>query len=91
MNETLSKLGLVSMNTRVGAFSSVPMSSELSPTKLNRLQQSVDKNVSKIMRNADPRASISVKVPRGVSLQFTRNASKHPAMIPGQIGKKSSL
>ena len=92
MNETLNKLGLISMNTQVGAFSAVPMSTELSPTKLNRLQQSVEKNVSQIMRNADPRASISVKIPRGASLDLMRKTSKHPSMLkPSQIGKKSSV
>ena len=92
MNETLNKLGLISMNTQVGAFSAVPMSTELSPTKLNRLQQSVEKNVSQIMRNADPRASISVKVPRGHSLDFRRNASTYPSRLqPQKIGKKGSV
>ena len=35
VNHTLNKLGLIKMNTNVGAFESVPQS-ELSPIKMNR-------------------------------------------------------
>ena len=73
VNATLDKLGLIKMNTKVGAFESIPMSRELSPTKLNRLQQSVERNVSTMMRNADPRASVlSTTMTRGASIQLAR-------------------